>query len=345
MTRKSPPRPPTSRDVAEAAGVSQPTVSKALRGDPRVSEATRLRILAVARQLNYRVNRNAAQLRSRETRTIALVILSHPGTPRAAINPFYLSLLGCTATAASDRGYDVLVSFQDDTADFEGRYEESGAADGMIVVGSADHVHAWDAVTQRHRDGYAVVSWGAPPGTVPAVTADNRAGGAVATRHLIDGGCRAIRFVGPTHRAQRQFAKRYGGYCDALAEAGLPAHPPDHADGLTRDDQGYATLRALLAEGASFDGIFAACDQTAIGAMRALRDAGLRVPQDVAVIGFDGIPAGRYTDPPLTTIEQDFDAAGAYLVDHLIARIAKRDVDPVRVPTRLLIRGSTRRTD
>ena len=133
----------TSFDVAAEAGVSQSTVSRALAGDPVVSEATRLRVAEAARKLNYYVDNNAARLRTGKTGTLAVVAICRPDEDRKDLNPFTYALLGTICAAASARGYETLVSFQDGPANLSGRYEEQRKADGLIVIGTTRTGQHW----------------------------------------------------------------------------------------------------------------------------------------------------------------------------------------------------------
>jgi DNA-binding LacI/PurR family transcriptional regulator len=133
----------TAHQIAAMLGVSQPTVSRALRGDKKVNEDTRARIVALANELNYSVDHNALRLRTQQTYSIALVILCRRGENKANINPFYLSLLGCIAASASERGYNLIVSFQDSPANFFANYTGSRQSDGLIVIGSGQNIEGW----------------------------------------------------------------------------------------------------------------------------------------------------------------------------------------------------------
>lgn len=331
---------PTSFDVACAAGVSQPTVSRALRGDPSVSAETRERVEAAARALNYRIDSRAARLRSGSTGTLAVVILTRPGQERARVNPFYFALLGAIGAAASDRGFHLLLSFQDSAANFRSDYEQSHEADGLIVIGSASHGEGWAHFTGAHESGAHVVAWGAPEDSLPTIRCDNREGGRLAVSHLVRGGRRRIAFVGPGWDNHVAFRLRREGWLQAISEAGLPPLEADAAVMGSREEQGEAAVRALLAGGQAFDALFAASDLLALGAMKALRAAGRAVPLDVALIGFDGIPSASHSTPALSSVEQDSEVAGRLLVDALLARIAGKAPAPTPIPMRLVVRES-----
>ncbi|GAC1612835.1 MAG: LacI family DNA-binding transcriptional regulator [Novosphingobium sp.] len=332
----------TSFDVAEAAGVSQSTVSRALAGDASISERTRLRVEEAARLLNYQVDANAARLRTGRTGTLAVVMIGRPGQDIKDINPFYFSLLGSTCAAAAARGFETLVSFQDSPDNFWGLYQERRKADGMVVIGTNEITPAWDYFRTMRPRGIHWVCWGSPDDDFDWVRSDNDAGAGLATRHLIDCGYREIVCFAQLGSAQRQFDERFEGYAAAMRDARrtprLIAAEPD----LPRREQGRRAAAALIDEGATFDAIFAVCDEMALGAMNEFERRGIAMPDRVGVVGFDGIRAGAFASPPLTTIEPDFEAAGSALVDRLIALLAGEQADHPRVPVNLLLRGSTR---
>ncbi|MDE2404036.1 MAG: substrate-binding domain-containing protein [Sphingomonadales bacterium] len=330
----------TSFDVAAEAGVSQSTVSRALAGDPVVSEATRSRVFAAARKLDYHVDENAARLRTGRTGTIAVVVIMRPGDHIRDFNPFYFALLGATCAAASRRGYETLVSLQHGPENLFGRYQEQRKADGLIVIGASVNVAAWEYFEDVAASGAHVVCWGSPREDLEWVRSDNHGGARLAVGHLLSCGYRRIACI--TSLIQPQFAERYEGYVATMREAGLEPWLVGIEEGYTREEQGRRATAALVEAGQSFDAIFAACDEMALGAMRALRDAGIDVPGDVGVIGFDGIRTGAQATPPLTTIEADFEAAGDLLVDRLLGMVTGNPAPQVRVPIALRARASTR---
>jgi len=147
----------TSFDIAYQAGVSQPTVSRALRGSPRVSEETRKRVLAVAHQLNYKVDKNASNLRFQRSSTLALLIFEDPTSDDSAINPFFVSMLGSITRASAQRGYDLLVSFQQQADDWHEEYEDTRKADGLILLGYGDYLLYRERLERLTEQGIDVV--------------------------------------------------------------------------------------------------------------------------------------------------------------------------------------------
>lgn len=333
----------TSFDVAAEAGVSQSTVSRALAGDPVVSEATRLRVAEAARRLNYYVDNNAARLRTGKTGTLAVVVICRPDEDRKDLNPFTYSLLGSICAAASARGYETLVSFQDGPNNLSGRYEEQRKADGLIVIGTTQNAAAWDYYRDLGQSGMHWVCWGSPYDDLEWIRSDNHEGARLATGHLIERGCGKIACIGSVDSLQRQFKERWDGYSERMERAGLEPWLVPIENGLSREEQGRRAARALLASGKPCDGLFAVCDEIALGALRELTDLGVKVPQDMALIGFDGIRASANAMPPLSTVQPDFAAAGDLMVDKLLAGIAGDAHEQRRVPVTLLVRESTRR--
>ena len=151
---------PTSFDIAFLAGVSQPTVSRALRGSPVVSLETRKRIEEIARQLNYRVDKNASNLRSQHSNTLALLLFEDPTPDDSLINPFFLSMLGSITRASARQGYDLLISFQQLSKDWQQDYEDSRKADGIILLGYGDYEEYRPRLDKLVEQGTHFVRWG-----------------------------------------------------------------------------------------------------------------------------------------------------------------------------------------
>ena len=335
-----PSRRVTSFDVAERAGVSQSTVSRALSGSQVITEDTRARVVAAARELGYFVDSRAARLRTGRTGAIGVVVIGRQGDGPSEFNPFHYVLLGSICAAASKAGYQALVSFQATSDEFYGEYVERGQADGLIVIGTTLNSLAWDYFGEIASAHASMAIWGAPIAHRARVRSDNRAGARLAIARLVAAGHERIVFLGETDSPQQQFRERYEGYCAAMEAHGLVPQEPVTAAGATRNAQGYGAVDALLAEGRDFDAVFSACDAMALGALERLGEAGRDVPGEIGVIGFDGLGSGTYSNPPLTTIEPDFQRAGTLLVDAALA--AQQDQVEQLVPVRLIERASVR---
>jgi DNA-binding LacI/PurR family transcriptional regulator len=173
------------------------------------------------------------------------------------------------------------------------------------------------------------------------IGSDNAQGGIDATRHLLGQGRRRIAFIGTASPQYPEFLERWRGYVAALAEAGIAADAGLQADAISTEEAGHDAALRLLATGTAFDAIFAASDLIAIGAMRALAEAGRLVPRAVAVVGFDDLPAASLASPPLTTVMQSPRRAGQVLVETLLQQIAGEDVGNAVLPVQLVVRGSS----
>jgi DNA-binding LacI/PurR family transcriptional regulator len=335
----------TSFDIAELAGVSQSTVSRALRGSPLVNEETRRRVQSAVETLNYTVDKNASNLRRKFSGTLALLFFEDPAPDDSHINPFFLSMLGSITRACARQGYDLLISFQQFSRDWHADFADSKKADGLILLGYGDYLAYCDRLERLRAHGTSFVRWGAVLPGQPYVTfgCDNYQGGREVAEHLAGQGCRRIAFLGDASSHYPEFFERYRGYAAALEERGLAADPALQADAESSEKAGYEAMRSLLERGAAFDAVFAASDLIAVGALRALAERGLRVPRDVALAGFDDIPMAGFVNPPLTTVRQDTKQAGETLVDNLLRLIHGEPAESAVLPGRLVVRQSSMR--
>jgi DNA-binding LacI/PurR family transcriptional regulator len=333
----------TSFDIAHLAGVSQSTVSRALRGSPLVNEETRRRIQVAVDQLNYKVDKNASNLRRMHSGTLALLLFEDPTSDESHINPFFLSMLGSITRACAKQGYDLLISFQQLSHDWHADFAESKKADGIILLGYGDYLPYRDKLDKLVAHGTCFVRFGAVLPDQPGISigCDNFHGGRIVAQHLIERGCRRIAFLGEATSHYPEFFERHRGYADALSQGGQTALATLQVDAESTERSGYEAMRTLLARKVAFDAVFAASDLIAIGAMHALSDHGLRVPQDVAVVGFDDIAVASLVSPPLTTVVQDTGKAGEVLVDSLLGLIRGESVESSVLPTRLTLRRSS----
>jgi DNA-binding LacI/PurR family transcriptional regulator len=333
----------TSFDIAQLAGVSQPTVSRALRGSPTVSEQTRMRIEAIAQQLNYTVDKNASRLRTQETKTLALLFFEDPTPDDSLINPFFLSMLGSITRTCASRGYDLLISFQQLSSNWHVDFEDSRKADGIILLGYGDYELYHERLEKLVEQGTHFVRWGFVQAGQPGTTigCDNFRGGYDAVQHLIANGRRRIAFIGDASTHYPEFYDRYRGACEAQKSNGIRIVAARQVDAITTEQSGYDAAVELIRRKVKFDAIFAASDLIAIGAMRALEENGLEIPVDIAIVGFDDIPAASLAHPPLSTVQQDYRRAGEVLVDALLKQIRNEKADTAALPARLIVRKSS----
>jgi DNA-binding LacI/PurR family transcriptional regulator len=335
-------RGPTSFDIAALAGVSQPTVSRALSGSPSVSAATRARVLAAAEELHYKVNKNASGLRRQHSRTLAVLFFDEQLPEGPSLNPLYLSLLGPMVRHSAECGYDLLISIQQLSADWHVDYEDSRKADGIILLGYGDYREYLPKLETLVDRGTHFVRWGSGDENQlgATVSSDNEQGGFDATSHLLSCGRRRIAFIGTADPGCPEFLERWQGYCRALRAAAIEPDDRLRADAGPSESDGRAALEQLLGREVEFDAIFAVSDVAAIGAMHALQDIGRGVPE-VAVVGFDDIPAASLSSPPLTTVAQDPRQAAEALIDSLIEAIESGAASNRVLPVKLIVRQSS----
>ena len=333
----------TSLDIAHRAGVSQATVSRVLRGSPLVNADTRCRVEEAVRELNYKVDRHASSLRTQRAGTLALLLFEDPTQDDSHINPFFLSMLGSITRACARQGHDLLVSFQQLSDDWHADYEDSMKADGLILLGYGDYLAYESKLAHLVAQGTHFVRWGAVLQGQPGISigCDNAEGGALAGRHLIERGRRKVAFLGDASTRFPEFFARYCGCDAALREVGLRMNPALQVDAISTEQAGYDAMRTLLSRGLPFDALFAGSDLIAIGAMHALKEANLRIPEDVAVVGFDGTPMSRFSNPPLTTVVQDTSKAGELLVDTLLQLVRDQPAHSITMAPTLQVRASS----
>ena len=324
----------TIKDVAREANVSVATVSRALNGQHNVAEAVRRRIQDVAQRLRYTPHHAARSLSSRRTRTIGVVLPEVYGE-------FFSELMYGIDQVAREHGLHLLVSSYHGDPREQGDALRSmrGRVDGLLVMSPYDDGdgHLADALAVLP-DAVLIGSQHGVPGQ-RQIGIDNHAGARAMVAHLASLGCRRIAFVsGP--KGNREAAERLRGYRDALAEL-LPQARPEVLQGDFREASGEQAVRALLAGSSLPDAVFAANDMMALGCLSAFNAAGLKVPADIAVAGFDDIPLAHYVPPGLTTMRVDIAGLGADAMRRLLAPVDDQaQAEGLRTP-QLVVRGST----
>lgn len=334
--------PVTMQDVARAAGVSAKTVSNVLGDYPYVREETRRRVMAAVQTLGYQMNFAARNLRSGRSGMLMLAL------PELSL-PYFAELADAVIDAARREGYTVLVERTGATRAGELEVLSGGRlrmVDGLIFSPLALGPEDVDAL----RVDFPMVLLGERifDGPVDHVTMANVEGGELATRHLLSLGRRRIAVLGVhAGEAMGSGPLRLRGYRAALAEAGLPVEPElaVRAGHWYRSTGAEATHR-LVDSGVAFDGLFALNDALGLGALYALQRRGFRVPEDVAVIGFDDVDDGAFATPSLSTVDPDRSQIARRAVSLLLRRIAGDEFLDQRVetapPARLVVRESTR---
>lgn len=332
-------RPPTIHDVAREAGVSRGTVSRVLNGGHNVSPEALKAVNAAIRKTGYVVNRHARSLVTQRSDSVAF-LLTEPQDKFFEDPNFNQLLRGCTAALAkADIPLLLMIAGNDEERRRIGRYITSGHVDGVLLVSS----HTGNPmIEQLTTAGMPVVCCGKPLGhlgTVPHVAADDREGARQMVHHLVGSGRRRIATVtGPLDTPGG--VERLSGYREVLAQAGLGYDPALVVEGDYSRAGGEAAMARLLEQAPDLDAVFVASDLMADGALAVLERAGRRVPQDVAVGGFDDSSIAAAARPALTTVRQPWERISAEMVRLLLALIAGEPPASVILPTELVLRAS-----
>jgi len=324
----------TIRDVANLSGVSTKTVSRVLNGDRYVRPETKERILDAIRQLHYHPDPAARSLRNGTTNTVGVVV-GHSADVVFS-NPFFAEVLRGIGRTLAGGGYKVvLMTYSRDLT--QGELINHRLVDGFILMSIAqedpliEHLQRMGipfVVTTKHE-------------TAPCVDVDNVLGAYLAVTHLTQLGHREIGLVnGPVDLTNCR--EREQGYHKALQEAGIPHRPDLVVSGPFGDDAGYQMVQHFWHLPDPPTALFVSADLTAIGVMRGAQQIGLTIPDDLSVIGFDGVSLGQYMNPPLTTISQHADRKGTVAAEMLLRLINGEAARPLQVvlPPELIVRQS-----
>jgi LacI family transcriptional regulator len=324
-------------DVAARAGVSKTTVSRVLNGKDDLDPATAARVRQVIEELGYVPSAGAVSLARGRTRVVGMLVPSLTW-------PWVGEVLQGVVDVVEDEGYGLLLFSATRGEESIRRFASQVSAksfDGLVVI---EPEGTLDYLEDLHRKGLPVVLVDDREHRpqFPSVAPTNREGGASAARHLLElGRRRPVMVTGPAELGCTE--ERTVGFTAVYEEAGIPIDPTFIVGGDFTFEGGRDSVERLLAAGARFDCLFAQNDLSAAGALRAINEAGLRVPEDVAVVGFDDVPLASYTDPPLTTVHQALREMG-----ETAARMLMRHFDgtslpaaPVMLPTSLIVRGSS----
>ncbi len=303
----------TIRDVAAAAGVSPATVSRVLNGKVRVADELHRRVDEAVQSLGYRPNGLARSLRTRATMVLGAVISD-------VTNPFFTSMVRGFEDVAQEAGYSVVLANSDEDVDKERRYLEVSAAEQMagVLLCPASSVRTDVSVLARHGMPMVLVDRKLKGGHLDSVSIDNHSAAREATQHLIEQGCRHVAFIsGPTTTTTGE--RRAAGFRAALKAAGLGA-TVIRSD--SRVEGGYRAALELLDATPSIDGLLVGNNLMAVGALQALQDRGVRLPEDVAFASFDGVIWSGILHPTLTVVEQPTYEIGRRAAGLLLGRIA-----------------------
>jgi DNA-binding LacI/PurR family transcriptional regulator len=328
----------TIADIARLAGVSKSTVSRALNDSPLIGIETKERIRSIARKHDFQINVPARQLSMQQSRTIAFVTHAYHKEFSVA-DLFGLEIMGGISSGLYAHGYDMLVVHVDPReTGWAHQYLDTGRVDGFILMTSTRKQHHIKALVEM---GAPFIVWGIPlPNhSYPSVTGDNFTGGRLATEHLIRCGKKRIAFLGGP-ADEREVQLRYRGYESVLLETGRSIDPALIAHGDFSNTSGASAMRHLLEKAPDLDAVFVNSDLMAIAAMDVIREQGSRVPEDIAVVGYDDLSIAEHSNPPLTTIRQNIPLAGKLLAQNLVQYLQTSVVTNVSMPVELIVRKS-----
>ena len=321
-------------DIARLANVSKITVSRALSDSPLVRTATKESIRRIAREHGYRFNKTARNLRLQRQHTIALAFDSNAHHPLA--EPFPRGILSHVAEALSNKGYDLLLCAETGASEDWSTAIASKPVDGVIVIG---HDQDGAMVDGIRRANLPAILCGSDrvDDAFPTISSDNVRGGELAASRLYDVGRRDFLFLGDTENSEER--QRWEGFDQMARRLGVRSLRQLPA-GIGYNNGYEALWRLLDREGRCLDALFARNDMVAMGAIRAIERAGMGVPGDISVIGYDDIPMAAGFSPPLTTIAQNSRRTGEEIVSRILAMVEGQMVDSVKLPTTLVVRGS-----
>jgi LacI family transcriptional regulator len=330
--------PLTLEDIARLSGVSRSTVSRVINGDPNVNNHTRTKVQEIIQNLNFQPNLAARSLAAGYTRVLGLVIPI--GVASIFTDPYFPLVIQGVSSACNALGYSVMLWLA------EPKYERkmisqilyNGLIDGVIVSSMMMDDPLIDRLFESNRP-FMTIGRHPTNEKINYVDVDNRAGAYQGVSYAFRTGHRRVGLIGGPHNTISG-QDRYQGYLDALQERGLPLKTELVIEGEFSDASGYQAMKRLLPQRP--DAVFVASDAMAFAAMRAIQEAGLRIPEDMAVIGFDDIPPAATSKPPLTTVRQPIMRTGQTAAEMLIDMIEHPNPQPRRVvlPTELVIRSS-----
>ena len=327
------------QDLADLAGVSRATASRALNDNPVISSKTRKKLQALATKHGYSINQKARDFRLRRTSVVSVVFMLDIESEQHMSDPFFLDMLGGIADALSEHDYDLLLAHAPVVNILDLKSSRvMQQSDGVIFIGQGEqHEHLNElAAGDNH-----IVVWGypVPDRNYVVVGGDNVGGGYRATKHLLELGRRRIAFFGTTNYPEN--AARHEGYTQALLEYGIEPNPQLKIDVPFDMNSAREVIIDMLASDADLDSVVCLSDVIALAALSTFQELELRVPKDIAVVGYDDIGLAAYSSPPLTTVRQNIRYAGRILVESVLGQIRGEHVPDTMVTSDLVVRKSS----
>ena len=339
MTSKKEKKITSLQALADLAGVSRATASRALNDNPVISGKTRKKIQALARKHGYSINQKARDFRLQRTSVIAVVFMLDIESEQHMSDPFFLDMLGGIADALAEHDYDLLLAHAPIVNILDLKNSRvMRQSDGVIFVGQGKQ---HEQLNQLANEDKPIVVWGYPVAdkNYVVVGGDNVGGGYAATKHLLEIGRRKIAFFGDIDNPEN--AARHEGYLRALQDHNVPTNPDLEVNVPFEMQGARQVIVDLLDSGIELDAVVCISDVIALAALSTFQDVGLRVPQDVAVVGYDDIKLAAYSSPTLTTVRQNIRHAGRILLESVLGLIRGEDVPDTTLSSELIRRKSS----
>lgn len=326
----------TIKKIAELSGVSVATVSKVLNNNGRYSEDTKQKVLDIVKENDYRPNAVAKSLRTSKSKTIGVIVPD-------ITNEFFAQVVLSIDNYCASHGYSVFIFNSAEDEEREIQYVkdlEVKGIDGLIALSGSDKL-----LNYQKDLNIPIVCMDRKPKQqgVAVISSDNYTGGYIATKELIENGCNKILMI-RDYRDVMPMVERYNGYVKALEESGLTYNTNYVLKVEIGIEQGKNAIKEVLKKkDLEFDGIFAAVDWLALGAVLALEEEGIRVPEDIKVVGYDNITLAKYNKPSITSINQDKNALGEQAAESLLEMIENEvsAQNVITIPVELVKRQST----
>jgi LacI family transcriptional regulator len=334
------------KDIAQELGLSVVTISKVLRNHPDIAEETRQRVLQRMKELDYRPNTMARSLVTGRSYLVGLVVPD-------LLHPFFAELAKALSAAIGKRGYSIIISSSEEDPELEAREIDQlmgRKLDALVVASSGNDVQPFLRL-DRHEVPYVLVDRELPGLSANFVGINDEVAGQVATKHLIEQGCKCIAHI--RGRENSTGIRRFEGYKRALQSGGIPFSESlvvarSRVD-IDSENMGAEAMRALLQGGQIPDGVFAYNDPLAIGAIETILDAGLRIPEDIAVIGCGNLHYNRLLRVPLSSVDQNSQALGertaGILLGILESKVRPQPMSIILEPSLVVRASSMKRTD
>ena len=331
----------TIKDVAKMAGVSTTTVSHVINKTRFVAKETEEAVMQAIKSLKYSPSAVARSLKVNTTKSIGMIVTTSE-------SPYFAEIIHAVEDHCYRQGYSLfLCNTQNDPEKIKNHVEmlTKKRVDGLLVMCSEYTQHSLDALSGFSSVPMVVMDWG-PNADTDIIEDNSFNGGYIATKHLIDCGHKAIGLI--AGELDKTTAKtRYEGFVKAMNEANLPIHENWIMEGFFEPEDGYECMNKILSQDSLPTAVFCCNDVMALGAISAITEKGLRVPDDISIIGYDNIHSSRFYAPPLTTIHQSKSRLGAQAVNLLFERIANKDNDShekhrIAIHPELVLRKSVR---